>query len=117
MIAAEDGINFSGFGVGGEIDRELIEILLLPSSRNARGALRQSFDTDGNGLCGFLISVRTGDDVSEILVQGFGADFLQFACDFTHEARKIARTGNRENRKARADLRGTEIDGADGPGF
>ena len=115
VIAAEDGVDLPGFGIRREIDRELIEILLLPGRGNACSALRQAFAADGNGLCRFLIFGRTGDDVPEIIMKRLGADFLKLARDFAHEPRKIAGAGNRENTEAGADLRGAEIERADVP--
>ena len=42
---------------------------------------------------------------------------MKFAGNFAHEAGKIAGTGDGENAEAGADLRGAEVDGADGPGL
>jgi len=117
VIAAENSVNFSCFRVGGEIDCELIQILLFASGWNARRALGQTFDAERNSLGGFLVFWRTGNDVPEVFVKGFGTDFLKFTCDLAHEARKIAGAGNRQNAEAGADLSGAKVDGANGPSF
>ncbi len=90
VIAAEDGVNFASFGVRGQINGELIQILLFTGGGNASGALGQTFEAKWNGLRGFLVFGRASNDIPEILVECFGADLLEFAGDFPHQPRKIA---------------------------
>src|SRR5262249_32590194 len=115
VVAAEDRVDFSRFGVGREINRELIEVLLLAGGRKAP-RLRQAFRADRHGLRGLGVLRRTGHDVPEILVQSLGAYLLKFARDFANHAGKLAGASDREYAETAAHLRRTEIERTGGPG-
>src|ERR1017187_5567894 len=113
-VAAEDGIDFAGAGVGGAIYGELVELALLAvGTRSAAGGSRA---TAGGGDGGFHILRRSGENGSEFGLQGLGVDLRQFLADLAGHAGELGVGYQGQNGRAGADLFLAEFERADLPG-